>query len=150
MESLVLLIDSTHRTTGSITNFAMNFDTGITFAPELIKVLNVILTPQSVPPRRVLYLCSDIIGGYNNGYYNIGSTINNYCIIAVIPVLSILPTVYDSYSSQPYFTCLGTMFGKKSIIQKNKTVQFMLLTADGLPANVTTDWICTIECKKKI
>ena len=117
MDSIVYLIDSAYRSTGTVSNFTISFDDGISITPEIIKVLSVIITPQSIPPRNVIYLCSDIIGGYSNGYYDVGLNIQNiiggYNVIAVIPVTAVGPTVYNCNTSNPYFTCLGTIFSIK-------------------------------------
>ena len=153
MDIVTLLVDSQYRTTGTITNFTMSFDLGLAFVPEVIRVIQIVLTPQSIPPKNVIYLCSNIIGGYSNGYYDIGFNLQNviggYCPIAVIPVTSTNTVVYNALSSQPFFTCLGTIFGKKTLTTQNPAnLTFLLVNSDGTPANVTTDWICTIECKQ--
>lgn len=154
MDSLTLLIDSSLRVSGNINHFTMLFDLGLNVTPEIIKVLQVIIPAQgSIPPNAVYYVCSDIIGGYSNGYYDVGtniqSTIGPYNIIAVVPVTNSNDTiVYRSNATEPYFTCLGTIFGKKHLNnQPQRAVTFLLVDKSGNPVNILTDWTCIIECK---
>lgn len=155
MDSVTFLIDSNKRSSGTPENFLVeDFDIGTSFTPEMIKVLSAVIYPTSIPPSNVLYLCSDIIGGYSNGYYdigyNIGSVIGGYCIIAVIPVKNVdEPTVYNASESQPYYTCLGTIFGQKYIdMTIPRSINFIVTDIDGNPVDLVSDWVCTIHCKQ--
>ncbi len=152
MNSVTLLVDSFYRSVGIIPNFTMSFDLGINFVPELIKVLQITITSTYVPPQNVVYLCSNIIGGYSNGYYNIAHnlqpSIGNFCVIAVIPITAIGTTTYTIPQTHPYFTCLGTAFGKKNIKNTPKNISFSLIEHPGISADIGDNWTCIIDSKQ--
>ena len=152
MDAVTLLINSLNRTTGVPNNFTIVFDLGISISPEIVRILEITITPSVIPPSNVIYLCSNILSGYSNGFYPIGLPNNNniigpYCVIAVIPITSLQTINYKPTSISPFFTCMGTVFGKKNTDQTSKNLTFMLINNDGTPSSITGDYVFTIECR---
>lgn len=149
MEYCSIDINTKYKTTGTLDDFTIDFPWTFSFTPESIKVLrvNVPTGYSSLSGTNVLYVVSDIIGGIDNGYIVLNNTPIQITKLNVIAIIDPLHN-YIATSSDPFFVCGGTLFGKKyHLPQPNKSIRLSLLTSTGTYPGSLSDWNITILCK---
>lgn len=144
MDSATFIFTSRARSSGDVNNYTIEFDWPYLYSVSRIKVLRVNVIPNR--PSKAVYVTSDIIAGFDNGYIIPNTTFNNP-IIAVCPPTNTANNIYVALLDDPSFVSEGSIFGARRIIPDPKRMlSFAIFYDDGSPVMTTEDWVIVIKC----